>query len=283
MTALSGYVSSGPIRLHYMMWKGDDKKTPLICIPGLTANCRFYDCLAESMAGERTVISYDLRGRGDSDKPSKGYSLDIHARDLNNLLKELGYPAVHLLGHSMGATLVSYFLANHSTPVVKAVLVDGGSDFPPDLKEQIKPALDRLGTVYNSLDEFIDLMKTIPYLQPWTKYHQRFYANDVRVNKDGTAVSKISKNNILEELDNLSIVKIREMLPRIRQKVLLIRAPLGMAKPEEVIVPEEAAAEMVRLIPACRRIDIPGANHISILLSESPEANLYIKEFLNSE
>jgi len=254
----------------------------LICIPGITANCHFFDLLAESLAGERTVISYDLRGRGDSDKPPQGYSLAIHARDLKNLIEQLGFSSVNLLGHSMGATLVSYFLANHNAPVEKAVLVDGGTDFPPNLAEQIRPALDRLGTVFNSLNDFLSLMKKIPYLQPWTVFHQIFYSNDVRLNPDGTVVSKINKVTIVEELDNLLKVNVRELLPRIRQDVLLLRASQGMAKPEEVILPEKDAADIVRLIPSCRRVDLPGVNHISILLSESPVANVYIKEFLDN-
>lgn len=282
MVFFNGFVNSGSTRIHYSMWKGGDTKAPLICIPGITANSRFFDCLAESLSDERTVVSYDLRGRGDSDKPPQGYSLEIHARDLKNLIEQLGFSNVNLLGHSMGATLVSYFLANHDAPVAKAVLVDGGTDFPSDLADQIRPALDRLGTVFNSLDDFLNLMKKIPYLHPWTVYHQSFYSNDVRVNPDGTAVSKISKATILEELDNLFKVNIREILPRIRQEVLLLRAPLGMAKPDDVILPEKDAEEIVSLIPSCRRVDIPGANHISIMLAESPEANVHIKEFLNN-
>lgn len=282
MVFFNGFVNSGSTRIHYSMWKGGGTKAPLICIPGITANSRFFDCLAESLSDERTVVSYDLRGRGDSDKPPQGYSLEIHARDLKNLIEQLGFSNVNLLGHSMGATLVSYFLANHDAPVAKAVLVDGGTDFPSDLADQIRPALDRLGTVFNSLDDFLNLMKKIPYLHPWTVYHQSFYSNDVRVNPDGTAVSKISKATILEELDNLFKVNIREILPRIRQEVLLLRAPLGMAKPDDVILPEKDAEEIVSLIPSCRRVDIPGANHISIMLAESPEANVHIKEFLNN-
>lgn len=262
---LKGFINSGSARIHYAMWKGDEKQGPLICIPGITANCRFFDRLAESVSGERTVVAYDLRGRGDSDKPSKGYDLAIHSQDLKNLIEQLGFSRVNLLGHSMGAALISYFLANHNAPVVKAVLVDGGTDFPSDLADQIRPALDRLGTVFNSMDEFINSMKRIPYLAPWTKYHHKFYSNDVRVNPDGTVVSKINKATILEELNNLLKVNIREMLPRIRQEVLLLRAPLGMAKPEDVILPEKDAAEIASRIPSCRRVDIPGVNHISIL------------------
>ena len=42
------------------------KRTPVICLPGLTRNSKDFDTLAERLAPKRRVLCPDLRGRGRS-------------------------------------------------------------------------------------------------------------------------------------------------------------------------------------------------------------------------
>ena len=61
------------IKIQLAVWEGKGKQ--ILCIHGLTANSRFWDCLASALAPYHRVIAMDLRGRGLSDKPPKGYSI----------------------------------------------------------------------------------------------------------------------------------------------------------------------------------------------------------------
>ncbi len=63
--------------------------SPIIFIHGLTANAFFSQAFAEELANNHRVFAYDLRGRGDSDKPENGYSIPLHAADLAELIDEL--------------------------------------------------------------------------------------------------------------------------------------------------------------------------------------------------
>ncbi|MFI9008930.1 alpha/beta fold hydrolase [Actinosynnema sp. NPDC053489] len=64
-------------------------------------------------AGYRAA-AVDLRGYGDSDKPPRGYDGFTLAGDVAGLVKALGAPRAHLVGHSWGGMLAWTVAATHS-------------------------------------------------------------------------------------------------------------------------------------------------------------------------
>lgn len=67
---------------------------------------------ALSGAGFRAV-AVDLRGYGDSDKPPRGYDAWTLAGDVGGLVKALGEPRAHLVGHGWGGLLAWTVAALH--------------------------------------------------------------------------------------------------------------------------------------------------------------------------
>ncbi|OLF07736.1 alpha/beta hydrolase [Actinophytocola xinjiangensis] len=67
---------------------------------------------ALSGAGFRAV-AVDLRGYGDSDKPPRGYDAWTLAGDVGGLVKALGEPKAHLVGHGWGGLLAWTVAAFH--------------------------------------------------------------------------------------------------------------------------------------------------------------------------
>jgi pimeloyl-ACP methyl ester carboxylesterase len=57
------------------------------------------------LATRLSVISFDNRGTGRSDKPPAGYEFSNMAKDLVGLLDNLGLERVHLFGFSMGGAI----------------------------------------------------------------------------------------------------------------------------------------------------------------------------------
>ncbi|MGZ3495756.1 MAG: alpha/beta fold hydrolase, partial [Thermodesulfobacteriota bacterium] len=55
------------IDIQLAIWEGNGKQ--ILCAHGITANSRFWDCLASALSPHHRVIAMDLRGRGLSDKP----------------------------------------------------------------------------------------------------------------------------------------------------------------------------------------------------------------------
>src|SRR5215472_14831428 len=61
------YIIAGDLTFHYVQW--GEQGSPIICPHGLTANAYCFQALADELSGTHRVFAYDLRGRGDSDKP----------------------------------------------------------------------------------------------------------------------------------------------------------------------------------------------------------------------
>ena len=96
---------------------GAGKRPPVLCLPGLTRNCRDFEPLALHLAARHRVLTPDLRGRGRSDRDPDWhrYRLDVYVADMLTLLDALGVAQVVVVGTSLGA--VSY---THLTLPTKA-------------------------------------------------------------------------------------------------------------------------------------------------------------------
>ncbi|MEM3587473.1 MAG: alpha/beta hydrolase, partial [Candidatus Jordarchaeaceae archaeon] len=70
------------------------------------------------------VVTYDLRGHGESDKPSKQYSVWTHGEDLYALIKHLELKQVNVVGHSMGGMVACVLAVRHPEVVKRLVLAD---------------------------------------------------------------------------------------------------------------------------------------------------------------
>ena len=96
-----------------------------------------------------TVVSYDARGHGQSDKPHDpaAYENDAMARDARGLLDHLGVTHVDIVGYSMGA-LVTTRIVPDEPRTRSCVLggiggrVKGGRGFSDEQRAQIAAALE---------------------------------------------------------------------------------------------------------------------------------------------
>jgi pimeloyl-ACP methyl ester carboxylesterase len=74
------------------------------------------------LADRFSVISFDNRGTGHSEKPDAGYEFDNMARDAVALLDELRLPRVHLLGFSMGGAIAQETVIRHPDRIGRLIL-----------------------------------------------------------------------------------------------------------------------------------------------------------------
>jgi non-heme chloroperoxidase len=111
------------VSLHYIE---AGSGAPLILIPGwsLSAAC-FRDQIAAFSQTHR-VLAFDMRGHGESDKPAHGYRIQRLAADLHAAISALSLERPHVLGHSMGCSVIWSYLSlfGAQRPLGKLVLVD---------------------------------------------------------------------------------------------------------------------------------------------------------------
>jgi len=84
------------VEINIALWEGQGKE--VFCVHGLTANCRCWDGIASALTPQYRVRAMDLRGRGFSEKPSSGYSIAQHCRDIRAILKDRGHKRIVLRG-----------------------------------------------------------------------------------------------------------------------------------------------------------------------------------------
>lgn len=122
----------GGISIHYATWgnlAAPDRA--VLLVHGLTATHREFADLGPKLAALGWyVIAPDLRGRGLSAKPKRGYNIGVHASDLLALCDKLGIGKVTLIGHSLGAVISMYMAVLFPQRVAKIVMVDAGGKIP---------------------------------------------------------------------------------------------------------------------------------------------------------
>ncbi len=106
----------------------------LLCLPGLTRNCKDFEGLAEHLSGQWRIISPDLRGRGQSARdPKPGhYNLGAYVRDAWKLLDELGIGRVTVIGTSLGGLMAMAMAEQQAQRLRGVVLNDIGPEVPPE-------------------------------------------------------------------------------------------------------------------------------------------------------
>jgi pimeloyl-ACP methyl ester carboxylesterase len=82
-----------------------------------------------ALAKNYTVVAPDLRGLGDSSKPLTGYDGKTLAEDIHQLVTQLGFKTIFLVGHDIGSFVVYPYAAEHPSEVKRLVIMEVP---PPD-------------------------------------------------------------------------------------------------------------------------------------------------------
>jgi pimeloyl-ACP methyl ester carboxylesterase len=276
----------GTLSLHVVQW--GEQGSPIVCVHGLTANAFFFQSLVDTLAPHHRVIAYDLRGRGDSDKPRSGYSVPIHAADLQALVEVLHIENAVLIGHSLGALIALYYAAHYPTPLKKLVLIDAGAPLPWNAPEEqpawLTAAVNRLGTPVPSFDTYIQNLKNAPFLGPfWNRYMDIYFEHDVYFTEDGSVVAKALREAILEEGQRYPEAEPERQWADVYVPTLLLRAGHGMFSESDQLLSRAAAEQVRHTIPDCRLINYPSLNHYTIVLDQKRRAAQAIEAFINEE
>lgn len=114
--------------------------TSVLCLTGLTRNCRDYELLAPHIARHHRVICPDPRGRGrsDYDPNVENYHPGTYVQDTFKLLDLLGVEKAIVIGTSMGGLMAMIMCATAPERIVGVVLNDVGPKVSDEGIERIK-------------------------------------------------------------------------------------------------------------------------------------------------
>src|SRR5688572_7711749 len=122
---------------------------PVVCLPGLTRNCRDFEALAERLSARHRVITPDFRGRGRSqhDTDWKNYHPSIYVKDVIALLDAERLDRVILIGTSLGGIVSMGLAVAAAHRLAGIVLNDIGPEIDPMGIERIRGYAGRLPPV----------------------------------------------------------------------------------------------------------------------------------------
>lgn len=270
--------SEDGLKLHCRDYSSDSKKTPVICVPGLTRNVRDFEHLGPFLEGERRVIMVNLRGRGESEyaKDSSSYRPKIYVADIVRLMDEVDVPKAIFLGTSLGGIVTMVMAASHQERVAGAILNDIGPVVDPKGLERIGSHVGQGRSFETWVHAARDMAATSGDIFPdfelndWIRFSKKLY----RMNSSGR-IKLDYDMKIAEPFDSKgggseALWKALESLKEI--PTLLLRGELSD------LFSDETATEMLKVLKEGKLAIVPRVGHAPTL--EEPMALKAISEFL---
>jgi 3-oxoadipate enol-lactonase len=100
--------------------------------------------VAGELADGFTVVTYDLRGTGGSDRAPGPYSLDDFVGDLRALVEELGLDRPALVGHSFGGSIALAYAARRPEDVPAVVSAGGPVALPEPGRQGLRDRAEKV-------------------------------------------------------------------------------------------------------------------------------------------
>ncbi|HEY0937416.1 MAG TPA: alpha/beta hydrolase [Trebonia sp.] len=118
----------GGVRINALV-SGAGAGTPVLLLHGYPQTHLMWHHVAPLLAEDRPVILTDLRGYGDSGKPSGGPAHEAYAKrtmayDQALVMRELGYERFAVVGHDRGARVAHRMALDYEQSITRVALLD---------------------------------------------------------------------------------------------------------------------------------------------------------------
>lgn len=122
-----GYIETTDATIWHKVFytRSSQQKTPLICIHGGPGCTHEYMLSLQKLAGINPVVFYDQSGSNRSSFKNASFqnlTLDHYVQELEDIIKELGFSEVYLLGSSWGGSIATVYADKHPKKVKGLIL-----------------------------------------------------------------------------------------------------------------------------------------------------------------
>lgn len=243
---------------HYSL-TGTPKGKKLVFLHGLMGSANNWRKIAQAFEDQFEVLCFDQRGHGRSFKPESGYTPHDFAGDLYDILGELGWQKIYLVGHSMGGRNAVDFAAHHSDFVEKLVVEDIGPDRNPEGVTRIKNYLQYIPTPFVGRNEAREFLNG-PFVEKFGAnkgariLSQYFYMN-LEQKPNGQMDWRFSKSAIFEAMEKARERERWEDFHRLNCPTLIVRGENSLELKKEVFT------KLLEENPQFHGIEIAEAGH----------------------
>lgn len=166
--------------------------------------------LAERLAAHYRVVTYDVRGFGQSSRPADGYTLKQFAADLAGLLDQLGINQAIIGGHSMGGTITQRFILDYPERTRAAIIISTSSQVNEKGKAFWQGQADFIAE--HGMAAFVRRSRPAEYTEEYLQDHPEIIEAEerrIRNNPDGRvyaqAARAVSDYYFTDELKSVTV------------------------------------------------------------------------------
>jgi pimeloyl-ACP methyl ester carboxylesterase len=273
------FASADGLRLYYRDYPAAVAgRLPVLCLPGLTRNCRDFETTALRLQPMRRVLTPDLRGRGCSqyDPQWLNYHPGTYLDDLARLLRDAGVEQAVLLGTSLGGILAMLIAATAPQVPAAVILNDIGPEVAPEGMQRIASYVGRHAPVASWEEAAAQMRAMYGVAMPdardeeWMAFARRSYTEvhgTPRLDVDPAVGDAVRAAPSSGAPDLWPIYAALEPLP-----VLAVRGELSD------VLSAATFERMAREKPDLERLTVPRRGHPPLL--DEPECVAMIDAFL---
>lgn len=252
-----------PGRFHAERFGSPDAPLAL-CLPGLSANLKGFSFIGERVAGDRLqVVAMDLRGRGKSDiTPAGTYGWPSHARDVFAAADALGAERFSIFGMSMGGAVAMAAADQDAGRIERIVLLDLCGDPDESSLVPVNASVSRLGTVYPSVEVYVEAVKNLRLIEPWSEYWDRYFRYELEPVEGGVR-ARSNREAVLEDYAYGESHHTYPYWPKLTMPVLLLYARREIMPGMGHIVSDADRERFPREVPTATVVDVD-ANHYTV-------------------
>ena len=256
-----------------------ESEAVVLAAHGVTASHMAWRTVARELTARTRacLLAPDLRGRGSSAGLPSPYGFTTHVSDLTAVLDHSAAERAVLVGHSMGAHVVTRLAVEHPHRTTGVVLLDGGLPMPaPPRAHQDRPEVTeshdrRMENPCRSADEYVAGWRAHPaFAQAWdddvdayARYEMADNGHEVRCVVSEEAVRA-------DTFDLLFDGVTRSAVTRIGRPIRLLCAARGPMDDDSAVVPREYLEAFRADHPHLHVEHVPDTNHYTLVLGKSP-------------
>lgn len=272
-----------PHHIAYTDWGKPDNPHVVICVHGLTRNCRDFDFLASALSTDCRIICPDVVGRGQSDWLENEQDYDYYPLYLSdamhliaNIQSQYRVPiTVDWVGISLGGLIGIMMAIQPEIKINKLVISDIGPLIPVAALKRLSQYVGK-AVRFQDLDEFETYIRTVsaPFGPLTDEQWRHLTIHSARQFEDGTygfyydpkISASFKAHALLEDVD------LWEYWDKLQTPTLVIRGA------ESDLLLAETAAEMQHRGPETKVVELPGLGHAPVLL-DAKQIGI-VKDFL---
>lgn len=228
----------------------------LLLIAGLGYSTWCWQELRAELGDAATVVAFDNRGTGRSDRPAGPYSMALMADDAAAVLDAAGLADAHVLGHSMGGYIALTLALRHPGRVRSLILVGtspGGLDTEPVPQETLET-----WKLAATLPPAEYARRSMPhsFAPGWTRAHPEAFERILarRLEFPTPAASWLAQYNACVEHVGRGV------------DVTAIRRPATVIHGEQDrVVPHRNGKLIAQRLPGAKFVSLPHAGHLPML------------------